>query len=940
MYQTGETGKIAGNRIEDILRGKRMDISQKLKDFQMCFDNSPLAFFIIQVQKGEDEVPEGFSFCYINQAFEELVERKKETLQNIYFLGKGSLEQKKWLDFYAKTAFEGKEQVTVKYKNDIRKYINSKCYQIAEGFCASALINITEQKSAEKNLKESRLKYEIAMQNSDISVWEYDILKDSLLLSENAQKIHGWGSYLSDFSKIAVENGLIHIKSYDEFSRLLQELKEGKENTQADIWIRSVDGFDWWCERIVFVTSFDENGNPDRAYGTGRNVTKEKNTESKYYELKAMKDIEAQRAITSYRINLTKNILEECFGIAGEFLNDKSASADVLFEEAKSYIIDAEGQSRYGEVFKREKLIEEYENGNSEYSIQVRYRRKRKQSNWIEITLHVMANPVSGDVIAFVYLTNIQEEKIKQLLVKDIVKTGFDFVACIFIYENSYTIYESANGYSAMPPISSENYEEMVYQVGHTFVHPDDSEMCIANMKVEHIREELEEKEVYELVVRTIEYDGSLTVKKQLFSYLDEEKEIILHIRIDITEAVREQETVNQKLMEALKLEEQASKTKTNFLTNMSHEIRTPMNAIIGLGEIARTSVNNAEVVKECIDKSMDSAHYLLALINDILDMSRIERGKIVLEGEKFELDTLLDGVNTIITPLAEQAEVYYSYFTDKNCSRFYYGDIIRIKQILVNFLNNAVKFTQSGGKVIFKLKKENSQREQDFLKFTIKDTGIGIGEEFLPKIFETFSQEYGESNTQYGGSGLGLAISKNLIELMGGNVEVESMVGIGTTFEVTLKLKRAAESETAAGKERVEETYCFDGKRVLLVEDHPLNTVVAQNLLEKVGFEVESAKNGKAGVEAFETSKEGYFNAILMDIRMPVMDGIEATVTIRNLLREDAKKIPIIAMTANAFAEDIEKSKEAGINVHLVKPIDPHLLYRTLAQQLQKEEH
>ena len=402
---------------------------------------------------------------------------------------------------------------------------------------------------------------------------------------------------------------------------------------------------------------------------------------------------------------------------------------------------------------------------------------------------------------------------------------------------------------------------------------------------------------------------------------LNEEENMVLTVH-DITHLKQ----VERELKVAKEKAENADIAKSAFLANMSHEIRTPLNAITGFAEVMG-SANTEEEKTQYQEIIKMNADLLMQLVNDILDMSRIESGSMKLAIRAFEGDKFWDNVNMLAKAQAVMAGVGYSFERRKKISEVYIGDSTRLEQIMVNLINNAVKFTPKGGNVnVSVAEQETDGRVQ--LTAVVSDNGIGIAKDFLPKVFEIFTQEHEENTRVYGGSGLGLSIARNYARMMDGDITVESAEGKGTVFTVTAKLD--FDRRKKARKERTE-NISFEGKRILLVEDHPLNVIVAKGLLEKKQFEVVTAENGKKAVELVTDAPEYYFDAILMDIRMPVLDGIEAARQIRALDRADVKELPIIAMTANAGDEDRRQTKEAGMNEHLTKPIDPKLLYTTL---------
>ena len=534
----------------------------------------------------------------------------------------------------------------------------------------------------------------------------------------------------------------------------------------------------------------------------------------------------------------------------------------------------------------------------------------------------------------------------------------------------------------------------------------------------------------------------------------------------DIDKDMRDSLEKSQALSDALKTAEEASKAKTVFLSNMSHEIRTPMNAIIGLDSLALNEENISDTTRDYLEKIGGSAQHLLSLINDILDMSRIESGRMALRNEEFSFSKLLEQVNTIISGQCKDKGLEYKCNIKGHIDDYYVGDSTKLKQVLINILGNAVKFTPEGGNVDLSVEKTGGFANKSTLKFIMADTGIGMSKEYIPKIFETFSQEDELAANKYGSSGLGMAITKSIVEMMNGNIEVESEKGVGTTFTVTVTLldsekdhskdgegievtpeemtvlvvdddpvacdhakmvlgKLGVTTETASsGQEAVEmvklrharmepynlivvdwqmpemdgvETtkqirteigdesaiiiltaYNWDdildeataagvdsfiskplftgnlldefknalkkkgeaseskkaelnGRRILVAEDVDINAQILMNILEMRDIKSEHAINGKVAVDMFRQNPEGYYDAILMDMRMPEMDGLQATEHIREMDRPDAKTIPIIALTANAFDEDVQRSLQAGLNAHLSKPVEPDVLFETL---------
>ena len=535
----------------------------------------------------------------------------------------------------------------------------------------------------------------------------------------------------------------------------------------------------------------------------------------------------------------------------------------------------------------------------------------------------------------------------------------------------------------------------------------------------------------------------------------------------DIDAEMRESLAKNRALSEALKAAEEANIAKTAFLSNMSHEIRTPMNAIIGLDSLALQNEAIPSETREYLEKIGESAHHLLGLINDILDMSRIESGRLVIRKEAFSFRNMLEQINTMVMSQCEEKGLNYECRVIGGVSDFYIGDDMKLKQVLINILSNAIKFTDAPGGVMLTVERINVFGDHSTIKFCIKDTGIGMDKEFIPKIFDAFTQEDSSRSNKYGSTGLGMAITKNIVELMNGSISVESEKGVGTEFTVIITLNNSNrqgaatyvinpknmrilvvdDEEIAAEHARIvldeagiKADTCYDGqtamnmlevqhakhepynlvlldwkmpemdgvelareirkrydkettviiltsfnwdeimeeavhsgvdgflakplfasnvldeferiarknnmslykekkradlkgRHILMAEDVFINAEIMKQIILSKEAEIDHAENGKIVLNMFEESTVGYYDAILMDVRMPEMDGLEATAAIRSLDRLDAKTIPIIALTANAFDEDVQRSLQVGMDAHLSKPVDPEHLYQTLEE-------
>ena len=401
----------------------------------------------------------------------------------------------------------------------------------------------------------------------------------------------------------------------------------------------------------------------------------------------------------------------------------------------------------------------------------------------------------------------------------------------------------------------------------------------------------------------------------------------------------RYRDALHEKELEKAVLEaKNANEAKTRFLFNMSHDIRTPMNAIIGFSELLEKHIDEKDKAIDYLGKIKSSSNFLLSLINYVLEMARIESGKLALKKEVGCVTELIESLTDVFEPGVKKKFITYSCETDIQ-HKYVIGDETKVREIFINIIGNSVKYTPEGGKISVSVKEEPFEKENYIAyRIIVEDNGIGMSKEYLPHIFEEFSREHTSTESKVTGTGLGLPIVKSLIDMMGGTIEVESQLGCGTKMNVVLPFELASEKQILEEKQKEKEKISDSilGKRVLLAEDNELNAEIAMTVLKENGLKAERAANGKQCMEMLKKMPEDYYDMILMDIQMPEMDGYEATKRIRNL--DDARAdIPIVAMTANAFEEDRQKALESGMNAHVSKPVDMNMLFKVMAQILKK---
>ena len=413
----------------------------------------------------------------------------------------------------------------------------------------------------------------------------------------------------------------------------------------------------------------------------------------------------------------------------------------------------------------------------------------------------------------------------------------------------------------------------------------------------------------------------------------------VLYVVRVIDDEKKKEIEYKQKIVESAQDAYRANLAKTDFLRRMSHDIRTPINGILGMVAIADRYPEDVEKLKECRGKVKQAAEFLLDLVNNVLDMNKLESGVVTLEHEPFDIYDVVKRVNSITEMNGQNKGLKVIYEPDRIKHSRLIGSHVHLQQILQNVAGNAVKYTEEGGSIRFSCNEIKSEKGKAVYRFVCSDTGRGMSEEFLEHAFEPFAQESNDARTSYMGTGLGLTITKQLVEMMNGTIDVKSKAGEGTTFTITLPFEIDSDYRDPADIEETFEEKTLAGLKVLLVEDNELNMEIARFFLEEAKVSVVTAENGKEAVDIFKASGQGTLDLILMDIMMPVMDGIEAAKKIRMMDRPDAKMIPIIAMTANAFADDKQKTKEAGMDAHLSKPLNEKSLMEIIKKYVTKNK-
>lgn len=650
--------------------------------------------------------------------------------------------------------------------------------------------------------------------------------------------------------------------------------------------------------------------------------------------------------LSTARINITKNIVEEYQPnhLPMKDYGSRPVPYDILHQDILSYVIGEQECCLVKEKFSRQAIMDAFEKGIEE--VELDYRRKNGQHSfqWVRTGIKLTREPETGDIIGFGVVRDIDRDKTelsnsRRLLrhMQIVSSERYYFVMALDYEKNTYDVIQcNARNRKEIPLCGSITD---LTRAMYSFYGTDYYEIIDALASEEILLSKFSNGSrewVYE--GRAQNFGIFKWYEHSVIQVADTEAQRNIYLfsttDIDVRKAKEEE------LKKALSQAEKAGNAKREFLSHMSHEIRTPLNGIKGMLDLMKDQEQGMD--KKLLDNAIASTKHLSSLINDILDMSKIESGKLQIQKDIIVMKELIHNLAAIMKPLADEKGIDFQYLEDEFPSVSFYSDEKRLKQVLLNILSNGIKYTRPGGFVKLHITMEPMEEALLQLKFVIEDNGVGMSSDFVKKAFEPFEQE--KRSYDQIGTGLGLPITKELLDLMGGTISLHSGEGCGTRAVICLKAERIMEEEKKADKFVISRINNFEnldlqGKRALVVEDNEINMQIAKMQLENMGLMVETAEDGEEAVNKFIESQEYYYDIIFMDVMMPKKDGLTAVREIRSLSRGDCRKIPIVAMTANAFAEDIHKSLESGMNYHLSKPFDKISMMEILAREFIEEQ-
>ncbi|MCH3962317.1 MAG: PAS domain-containing protein [Solobacterium sp.] len=825
---------------------------------------------------------------------------------------------------------------------DKKQYIWLSCQAIAlpqadgTAMVYASYADITNERETALQLIASETALDIAAKEAGLWYWKYEPDNDRAFFGERTMTSLGLPHVLENFSETWLTYGMILPAYHSVYLNALDKIKRGEPQAVFEAQIM-VNHEIHWAE--FHFTNLPKAEGQDRiAVCTGRSIDYEKSLAAKY-ELEKQKPVLGEKNLLFHCIFDLESDHTEEYGSAFTDLSlkKKYPTREKIVDHAAEQIISEKDRKKFIKINSAEYLKEQLKTGNNSFSMNYRRRLPDGRISWTKNILHLVENPDTRKPIAFEYCYDIDEQKMLEEVLSNSAGKDYEFICSVNFQTDRMIPYHSQDPNDRR---EASSYQASIDEYAKRMVLPEEREQFYLNASPETIMKEASHGNPYTYSIKVSLPDGSMGVKRVRALPYDAENKIYIMTRTDVTDVLRTEDIQNGNLKEALSIAQQANNAKSNFLSSMSHDMRTPMNAIIGMCNLAMEDEKDTAQIHESLTAIQSSSQLLLSLINNILDMNRIEAGVMELNNQKFSMKEELERSKNTYDALIEQKHQSLELSADikhDHCM----GDVSRIHSALDNILSNAIKYTPDGGRIVFRISEEPTENDQigRFI-FKISDNGYGMDEETQKHMYEPLYRGKSPSTSKVEGTGLGLSIAKAIVDLKGGTIACCSEKGKGTEFTIELPLAYADNEEGAvkpSEEQRSLSSYDLSNIHILVCEDHPLNQKVIQKVLEKANAEVTLADDGKIGSDLFLNSPADAFDLILMDIRMPNMDGYEATRVIRSSQHPRAKTIPIVAMTANAYAEDVKKSLAAGMNKHLAKPIEPKTVYETILQYVHK---
>ena len=827
------------------------------------------------------------------------------------------------------------DEDTGKWEHLTRRFV-SWCGHSAMFVCIK---DITAERCAELEIERYRQMYSDATQEAKLIVWTYE--------AETHRAVMLWDGYTKEICRrlgvpSVIENvpealaQFVDPRDRDAFVDMYRKIDGGARRSGCEFRFQLPQQPFPQYERAVASSIYDESGRRIGVYCFGQNITAQKQEEEKYQ--RAIEELGKAHlySLASYHLNLTRDLCEqEERPSANASQIWKSGRVDDFFAVIAGLIDDETKKAEFNATFRRDALLAAFSRGTEKFSVEYPSVGPDGVRRWREGLLFLMRNPRTGDVEGVSYAMDIDARKRGELVLQKLIYENFDYIGLLHPSVSTFEFVSRSNwiGYGSIG--EALDYGRCCAYVASLFDSEEERSYFSGIITLEHILQALRSGggQTTETYFRTS--DGKALCVRLTYRWLEEPEGDILVLRSDITDSYEQEKKRLARMQLALEAADRANEEKSLFLSTMSHDLRTPLNGVLSFTDFALQETD-PDKKQAYLQKIKYSGDLLLALVNDTLELSRIESGKVTLQPEAVPIREVGRAVIEALRPVAEAKGVKLEAGTSPDS--YIFVDKLKYQKIWLNLLSNAIKYTPAGGTVRAFVEPIDPPESGRNRRIIVEDTGIGMSEEFMARMFEPFTQENRPESGNAGGTGLGLAIVKRLVDLLGGTISVRSRPGEGTRFEIEVPVQ-TVDGPAVGSESTAADAAALNGMSVLLCEDNPLNREIAETLLKNRGVAAACAENGQVGLHMFENSAPGQFRAVLMDIRMPVLGGCEAARAIRALDRPDAKTVPIIAMTADAFEESIQAAAEAGMNSYLTKPIVPEKLYELLAAAVRTQQ-
>lgn len=795
------------------------------------------------------------------------------------------------------------------------------------GFLDCFATDVSDQHRELEEAEVARQTARTASAQTGMSFWLY-YPGESRIESETAERTFKLPDTDNNIPQALFEADCIHPDDVETVRQMYEQLNAGRSPVSCIVRWREKNGPAYRWLKIIHTAIHDRRGSTSKIVGSALDITDSVFAEEHYRQQTSITSEYYERSYTvvlllnldSGRIEDTiKNIVIPDYVLAG---GEYSKLAEYL-----SAVLDRTHRDRLMPLLERENLLRELNSGSDRVRCDFSLCDKNGDTGYHVARVKLFRRPGDGASMGLMTIKNITDTTLRSKTMEAVLNSEYDYIVRADLKNDTMMLYHlSADCTVQIDPnarVFSQERRRLLdtLPIGDGKITNLTRELCDPRKLAEY----LDKNGVLVCTYNVPGKKGKMRKKQERTFYVDKDSGQVGIVSVDITDAYSAEQIKNELLTDALHAAEQANHAKSDFLSSMSHDIRTPMNAIMGLTELALQELDDPEKLKNDLNTIGVSSRHLLNLINDVLDMSRIERGHLDIKSEPMSISATVDRVLSVMKPIARDKGLQLEGKLNFQADTVVYYDHLLLDRVLLNLLQNACRFTPAGGKVsleVSMLEAVNPKIAE--VSFTVADTGVGIAEENLERIFEPFFRS-GERNRDRntGGTGLGLSIVKSILERSGGSISVTSKLGSGTQFKVYLPLPIVAPENMPCTVENEDCVYDFKGKRVLLAEDHPINAMVATRMLENHGAEVIHAANGRQAYEIFRDSGADSFDLIFMDLQMPIADGFEATRMIRSCRHPHASDAVIFAMTANAFTEDVKACYEAGMNGHISKPIN-----------------